>query len=127
MTWKAIFAALISIWEKEPWRDLWKQFGVTVESFGSLGIPPNISDAELWHICQSEELVLFTANRNRDRPDSLEATIERYNQETSLPVITIADLRRFGRDREYAAGVAERALGFLLEIDNHRGTGRIYV
>ena len=81
----------------------------------------------MWHICQAHELVLFTANRNRDRPDSLEATIERYNQETSLPVVTIADLRRFGRDREYATDVAERALGYLLEIENHRGTGRIYV
>ena len=46
---------------------------------------------------------------------------------TSLPVVTIADAGRFGRDREYAIGIAEKALGYLLEIDLHRGTGRIYV
>ena len=34
---------------------------------------------------------------------------------------------RFDRDREYAAEVAERALGYVLKMENHRGTGRIYV
>jgi hypothetical protein len=121
------FRALVAIWEAEPWSDLWEQLDLTVESFASLGISPHIGDAELWHFCQAHELVLFTANRNADRPDSLEATINRYNQVTSLPVITIANADRFDRDREYAAEVAERALGYLLEIENHRGTGRIYV
>jgi hypothetical protein len=121
------FRALISIWEKEPWREIWKELGVTVESFASLGISPHINDADLWHACQARELVLFTANRNDEGPDSLEATIRRYNQETCLPVITIADLRRFARDRGHAAEVAERALGYLLEMENYRGTGRIFV
>ena len=121
------FAALIAIWEAEPWNDIWMELGIAVESFASLGISPDVSDVELWHVCQAHELVLFTANRNKDRPDSLEATISRYNQETSLPIITIANLDHFERDREYAAVVAERALGYLLEMENYRGTGRIYV
>ncbi|MEI8375918.1 MAG: ACP S-malonyltransferase [Planctomycetota bacterium] len=92
-----------------------------------MGLLPDISDAELWHVCQAQGLVLFTANRNDEGCDSLESTIDRYNQETSLPVVTLANPIRFGRDREYAAKVADRALVYLLEMENHCGTGRIYV
>jgi hypothetical protein len=121
------FCALIAIWEAEPWREVWKELDVAVESFRSLGILPDVSDAELWRVCQAHEVVLFTANRNDDGPDSLEATISRYNRETSLPVLTLANPLRFSLDRKYAAEVAERVLEYLLDMKNYRGTGRIYV
>lgn len=121
------FRALIAIWETEPWREIWKELDVAVESFGSLEILPDVSDAELWHACQQHRVVLVTANRNDDGPDSLEATISRYSQKTSLPVLTLANPRRFAQDREYAIEVAETVLEYLLEIERYRGTGRIYV
>ncbi len=121
------FRALIAIWEAEPWRELWKELNIAVESFGSLGILPDASDTELWQACQSRHVVLLTANRNDDGPDSLEATIRRYNIETSLPVFTLANPVRFAQDRDYAREVAERLLDYLLDIDNFCGAGRIYV
>ena len=121
------FRALIALWEVEPLHECWEDLDIADESFTSLGISPDISDAKLWHTCQAQGLVLFTANRNDEGIDSLEATISRYNQTTSLPVVTLANPIRFGRDREYAAKVAERAIEYLLEINNYLGTGRIYV
>lgn len=121
------FRALVDIWENAPWGEIWTALGIAVESFKSLGISAQITDADLWQVCQVRELVLFTANRNKDRPDSLEETIARFGQLTSLPVITTANPDRFDRDREYASEVAERALQYLLEIENYRGTGRLFV
>jgi hypothetical protein len=121
------FRALIAIWESEPWREVWAALGFSVESFGSLGIPLDASDAQLWHTCQARGAVLLTANRNDDAPDSLEATIRRFNSETSLPVFTLANPVRFAQDRSYALEVAERLLEYLLDLDDHVGAGRIYV
>jgi len=121
------FRALVAMLDEDPWHEIWAGLNITVEDFASLCISPHMSDADLWHFCQAHELVLFTANRNNDGPDSLQATIAQFNQATSLPVITLARPDRFNEDREYAARVAERALQYLLEIENHRGTGRIYV
>jgi hypothetical protein len=119
--------ALVSIWTSDTWRDLWQTLGLVIESFPSLGIPYNASDALIWRTCQREGLVLLTGNRNADGPDSLEATIRTENRPDSLPVITIADMDRMLRDRPYAEKVAERFLEKLIAIDDFRGTGRLYV
>jgi len=121
------FRALIAIWEREPWQEIWSELEVAVESFASLGISPDISDVELWRTCQANDVVLLTANRSDGDPDSLEATISRYNTETSLPVFTLDNPLRFAQDRTFAEKVAERLLGYLLDLDNYRGAGRIYV
>jgi len=44
-------------------------------SFADVGLRFNASDREVWMVCQSEKIVLITANRNDEGPDSLEATI----------------------------------------------------
>ncbi len=119
--------ALVAIWKSEEWHEFWDYLDLTAESFATLGISTGISDRDLWHYCQAHELVLITTNRNDEGPESLEATIRNYNQSTNLPVITLADSEEVRRDREYVHEVAKRALEYLLEIDLHRGTGRIYV
>lgn len=119
--------ALVSIWNSETWRDLWNEPGLAVETFASLGLPLDASDALIWRTCQREGVVLMTDNRNDDGPDSLEATIRSENQPGSLPVFTIADTDRIFRDRLYAERVAERLLDYLMLIDEIRGTGRLYV
>jgi hypothetical protein len=98
-----------------------------VESFESLGIPTNVSDTDLWLACQSREIILVTANRSDDGPESLEAAVRRYNTETNLPVFTLANPARFSGDRDYAVEVAAQLLEYLLDIDRYRGVGRIYV
>jgi hypothetical protein len=119
--------ALLSIWTSDTWRDLWNDLGMVVESFRSLGLSDNASDALIWRTCQREGLVLITGNRNDDGADSLEATIRNENQPDSLPVITIGDADRVLRDRVYAENVAEQLLDYLMRIHEVRGAGRIYV
>jgi hypothetical protein len=46
---------------------------------------------------------------------------------SSLPVITIARPRRVMESKAYADRVVERLLHYLLNLDNYRGTGRLFV
>lgn len=86
-----------------------------------------MSDAVLWDVCQREQLVLITANRNADAPDSLEATLRARNAAESLPVLTLANPQRMVRSRAYAERVAARMLDYLMNIDGVRGAGRLYL
>jgi hypothetical protein len=85
------------------------------------------SDLELWEACQRHEVILVTGNRNQRSADSMEATIQNLSRFDSLPVITLGDPKRFRRDREYAARAAERLLDYLLNFDEFRGTGRLFI
>ena len=96
-------------------------------SFERLGIPYDTSDRELWQLCQRREIVLLTANRNDEGADSLEATMQALNTPSSLPVLTIADPELVLANRDYAEQVAIRVLEYLLELDNLRGLGRLFV
>ena len=42
-------------------------------TFNDLGIPSSIDDRPLWNLCQEQGWVLFTDNRNKDGPDSLDS------------------------------------------------------
>ncbi len=119
--------AILRIWTSDTWRDLWDPLGLQVFDFGALGLSDRSPDSLIWRTCQREQLVLITANRNEEGPDSLEATIRDENQPDSLPVVTIANANRVLHDRNYAEMVAERLLDYLIRIDEVRGTGRIYV
>ena len=121
------FAALLRMWTSDPWKSLWESLAVEIESFERLGLSYETSDRELWQVCQQHDLVLLTANRNDDGPDSLEATIRDLSQPSSLPVLTIADPGSVLTDRNYAERVATQVLEYLLDLDNVRGTGRLFV
>src|SRR5207248_498154 len=105
----------------------WNSLGLSVQNFSALGLSRESPDAVVWRTCQKEKLVLITGNRNADRPDSLEAVIRAENQPDSLPVVTLANLERLARDHLYAEKVAERLLEYLMQIEDFRGAGRIYV
>ncbi len=81
----------------------------------------------MWQTCQGQRIVLLTANRNADGPDSLEATIRQHNTAQSLPVFTLADARRVELEATYAARVAIRLLQYFLDVESVRGVGRLYV
>ena len=70
---------------------------------------------------------MLTANRNDEGADSLEVTIHTLNTPSSLPVLTIADPELVLANRDYAERVAIRVLEYLLELDNLRGVGRLFV
>jgi len=92
-----------------------------------LGLSNKANDSEVWQKCQSEDVILFTGNRNGDGPTSLELTIRQHNQPDSLPVITLGNPRRFTLDRAYAERAADQFLGYLLDLGVYRGAGRLYV
>jgi hypothetical protein len=76
---------------------------------------------------QQRDIVLLTANRNDEGPESLEAAIRTLNDASSLPVLTIADPESVLTSRDYAERVAIQVLEYLLELDHFRGVGRLYV
>jgi hypothetical protein len=118
---------LLTIWTSPAWNDVWQDLSCDVESFQRLGIAHDTPDTELWRLCQREGIVLITGNRNAEGEDSLEATIKNQRTDDCLPVLTIGDPTRVLKDRAYAADVAERILEYMLDLENMRGAGRLYV
>ena len=92
-----------------------------------MGLAPTTPDDVLWRECQQREVVLVTANRYDDGPDSLESAIRNGNMPSCLPVFTIGDAKRFQLDREYAERAALKLLEYLSSIDRVRGAGRLYI
>jgi hypothetical protein len=113
--------------QQDPWREIWTGLNLHVLSFAALGLAPQTSDAVLWQMCQQHQLILITNNRNGKGPDSLEATIRAHNTAACLPVFTLANPDRVLHDPGDRDRVAERLLEYLIDIDNYRGTGRLYL
>jgi hypothetical protein len=44
-----------------------------------------------------------------------------------VPVFTISDMQRFRSEREYVELVVAKLLEYLLDVDNLRGVGRLYL
>jgi hypothetical protein len=118
---------LMDIIQATVWADFWNDLGLGLEVFGSIGMASNTSDTEVWRTCQREQLVLITANRNGNDPDSLEAVIRSEGLPTSLPVLTIGEANNVYQSSQYAERVVARMLEILSEIDRYRGTGRLYL
>ena len=63
-----------------------------------VGLTRRSKDREIWLACQATQMVLLTANRSEDDPDSLEAVLRNEGTGESLPVVTISDSDRLLRD-----------------------------
>jgi hypothetical protein len=120
-------AAIVSILQEPTWGSLWKSLNLSVVNFSDLGLTTDASDLVLWHACQQHEIVLITGNRNQHDPESLEATIARFNAGSHLPVFTLANPKHVLSSKEYAGRVATQLLEHLIDIDNLRGTGRMFL
>lgn len=118
---------LVNVQESLAWQDVWTLFNLPVYTFRELGLAPETPDVDLWQVCQQQEIILITANRNNDGPDSLESAIRTMNTIHSLPVFTIADADQVLHSRAYAERVVTKLLDYLVDIDNYRGTGRLYL
>jgi hypothetical protein len=121
------FRMLLQMLQSNRWREVWLSLNLGIRTFEDLGLTRDVSDAVLWHACQQFEVLLVTGNRNEDGPDSLETTIRSLNTPHSLPVFTLADTEQVLHSKAYAERVVERLLDYLLELDNYRGTGRLYL
>jgi hypothetical protein len=118
---------LVQVCESPAWSEFWHETQCELVSFGELGLAEDATDAQVWQACQENEVVLITGNRNAEGPQSLEVTIRQHNNHRCLPVLTLADQDQVLRDRSYAGAVAERLLEILFDLDNLRGSGRLYL
>jgi hypothetical protein len=119
----AILRRILESAENSAWLEI---LGVTFADFESLGLSRDASDRTVWQTCQASDTLLVTGNRSGG-PDSLDRVIQELSNETSLPVLTVADPRRVARDPAYADAAALRLLDFLDRIESLRGTGRLFI
>jgi hypothetical protein len=109
------------------WRELRDHLDVRFLHFDQAGLDRTAKDELIWRWCQQAGCYLLTANRNLDSDDSLEATIRREGTPQSLPVLTLADPDRLLQSVDYLDRVTEALLAYLLDADNIRGAGRLYL
>lgn len=118
---------LLQRMQADPWADVWQTLGLVLRRFEDIGLSESSTDLEVWDVCQAEQLILITDNRNLDSEDSLEAAIRRNNTPASLPLFTIADMSEFRTDNSYVERVVEALYDYLVRIDDVRGPGRLYL
>lgn len=109
------------------WNDITSSLGVSIVTFEQVGLAKGTSDEQLWHFCQDQRMYLLTDNRNDDKPGSLESVIQTQNLISSLPVFTVSDIPRLRSEREYIEVVLAKLLEYLLDSQNLRGVGRLYL
>jgi hypothetical protein len=111
----------------DTWRELRDHLGIQFLHFEQAGLDRDSKDDVLWRFCQEKGYYLLTANRNRKSEDSLEATIRREGKADSLPLFTFADADRMFQSAVYLDEVVESLLDYLLDEENYRGVGRLYL
>ena len=94
--------------------------------FSDVNLARSSNDRDIWHFVQAQQMILLTANRNMDGPDSLEQTIRDANQWTSLPVITISDADQL-LDITYRERCATRLTEIVLYVNDYLGVGRLFI
>jgi hypothetical protein len=109
------------------WNEISSLLGVKIVTFADVGLATGTPDEQVWELCQQQQFYLITDNRNQDTPDSLEMMIRTRNLTTSLPVFTISAIDRFRTEREYVEALVSKLLEYLMDADNIRGAGRLFL
>ena len=96
--------------------------------FRDVGLSIKADDETVWCFCQENDYILLTGNRRTDdKEKSLEFVIRRLVTASSLPILTIGNLRRVGSDPLYRRRCAERLAEIVDEIEKYRGVTRLYL
>jgi hypothetical protein len=109
------------------WAEIWQELDCVFCTFEDFDLADDASDMVIWQVCQANEVLLITGNRNAESAESLEMTIRKHGAADSLPVLTLADPDRIGRDRAYAESIVVRLFEIFMDIDELRGAGRLYL
>jgi len=91
-----------------------------------VGLHRTSSDRAIWRSAQAHGLILITDNRNMKGRDSLEQTLREENTPEALPVLTIGSAERL-KERSYRDLCATRIVEIVLNLESHRGVGRIFI
>ena len=105
------------------WLDL---FPLRLVTFTQVGLPSESSDRQVWRFAQEHGMLLLTFNRRMRDVDALEQTIREENTMTSLPVLTIGNVKRMV-EKTYRERCAARLLEIVLDLESYLGAGRIFI
>ncbi|MFN8493773.1 MAG: hypothetical protein U0350_39590 [Caldilineaceae bacterium] len=101
---------------------------VELRWFRDVDLPIKASDETVWRFCQENRYILLTGNRRTDDgAKSLEFTVRRLVTPSSLPVLTIGNLRRVQADARYREQCADRLMNILLDLERYLGVMRLYL
>jgi len=94
-----------------------------------VGLQRGVDDRTIWLHCQKHGYLLLTGNRTTtDGKESLEYAIQDLFKDTSLPVLTISNLKRIPRDRDYLTRCAHNLAEIVMDLEeNYLGTARVYL
>ena len=59
---------LIRLLETDPWSIFWAELQISYFHFADVGLANETPDSQVWQVCQDEQLVLITDNRNQTMP-----------------------------------------------------------
>ncbi|MFZ4729410.1 MAG: ACP S-malonyltransferase [Pseudanabaena sp.] len=96
-------------------------------TFTEINLPIDSNDRVVWRLAQKNQMILLTANRSMKGKDSLEQVMREENTSESLPVITISNADRLLNESEYRNRCVEKLIEIALDVDNYRGTKRIFL
>jgi len=116
----------IALWETLNTGGWLELFPLRLVIFAQVGLPPESSDREVWRFAQEHGMVLLTSNRRMRDADALEQTIREENTATSLPVLTIGNVKR-AMEKMYRERCAARLFEIVLDLENYSGVGRIFI
>jgi len=97
-----------------------------IVTFADVSLPFETSDQKVWEFAQKHQMVLLTANRNKDGEESLQQAILQQNRPASYPIVTIANADRMA-ERDYRNRCATKLAEICMEIERYLGTGRLYI
>lgn len=107
----------------EGWLEL---MPIRFVEFEEVGLLEDSSDRLVWKVAQENQMIILTANRNMKGDDSLEQVIREENTLQALPVVTIGNKERLD-EQNYRDRCASRLVEILLDIENYKGVGRVYI
>jgi hypothetical protein len=115
-----LFGAIAS----QGWLDI---VSIQFVTFAEIELSINSDDRVVWRLAQENQMILLTANRSMKGKNSLEQVMREENTAISLPVITIGNADRLLNDSEYRERCVERLIEIVLNIDDYRGSMRIFI
>ncbi|MBD2450452.1 DUF5615 family PIN-like protein [Nostoc sp. FACHB-152] len=113
----------LGILTKTGWFEL---VSIRFVTFREVGLSMESSDRVVWRYAQENQMMILTANRNMKGEDSLEQIIRQENTAHSFPVLTIGSLDRLD-EADYRERCVERIIEIVLDIDNYKGVGRLFI
>lgn len=108
----------------QGWLDI---VSIQFVTFAEMELSINSDDRVVWRLAQENQMILLTANRSMKGKNSLEQVMREENTAISLPVITIGNADRLLNDSEYRERCVERLIEIVLNIDDYRGSMRIFI